>query len=299
MDPVQKESLPLSNKNSQFSIFGMVIAFLNPAGFGYRAHSRLNKPTKQNQHHMKNTVSMFKSATLAVLLASASASGVHAGTYTAPPTPVSEAPESAFGLDLVLTSDTFFGFVPAAFGSYSITDTFDFTAYGIFWSGGTGGNWGNWTEFGLGFAYNPTSALSINPAVGILGGSLLSNSAFGPGVLGDGYVPNITIGLDTDKFEGEIYFGAYLPLESRSMGTLEFLHYWANLGYKVSSFFSFGGHYEQLTGGATATSSTIYTWVGPYIQFAEPTTGVALRFAGGVDLQANDSFYKLSLAVSF
>jgi hypothetical protein len=248
---------------------------------------------------MKNSKSFIKSASLAAVLASLTLHSAQAGSAPAMPMPVPTEPESAFSLDLSLTSDTFFGFVPMAAGSYSLSDTFDFTAYGIFWSGGTGGNWGNWTEMGIGFAYNPTSYLSFNPQVGFLGGSLLSNSAVGPGVLGDGWVPNMTINLDSTSWEGQIYFGAYLPIENRPMGTLEFLHYWANLGYKVSSFVSFGGHYEQLTGGSSATANTIYTWVGPYIQFAEPTTGVFLRFAGGWDLQDNSSFYKMSVGVSF
>lgn len=249
---------------------------------------------------MKQTIlKSLHSSLLAVSAAVVLPVSLQAGATVTPPPQMTTESDPAFGLDLSLTSDTFFGFVPMAAGSYSLSESIDFTVYGIFWSGGTGGNWGNWTEFGLGFAFNPSPVLSINPQVGFLGGSLLSNSAVGPGTLGDGWVPNLTINLDSSSWEGQIYFGAYLPISSGEAGTLEFLHYWANLGYKVSSFFSVGGHFEQLQGGSSATANTIYSWVGPYIQFSEPKTGVFVRFAGGWDLEANDSFYKLSVGVSF
>ena len=218
-----------------------------------------------------------------------------------------QAQDDKFSMSVSLNSDAFFGFYPFFAGSYSISDNLDFTFYGILWSGGTGGGWGNWTEFGLGINLPVADGLNINPQVGILGGNLLSSGVSAAGVLGDGWVPNLTIGLDKPKVEGEIYAGYYLPLRDETPGpsqtTLSFLHYWANLGYKVSPFFSFGAHFEHLinTGGSQIEESTdVYQWLGPYIQFAQPSGGVFSRFSAGTDLvEGGDSFWKLSLGYSF
>ncbi len=255
---------------------------IDPDGLGTATTSNTNK---QNCMKKKATSHILSVAAMAAFLAAFVPTATQAGTpVTAPVSPMAEPEGPDFGLSLSLTSDTFFGFVPAAQGYYGLTDSLDFTVYGIFWSAGTGDDWGNWTEFGLGFNYKPTSFLSINPQVGFLGGSLLSNSAIGPGTLGDGWVPNITINLNSDSLEGQVYFGAYLPIGGGEAGTLEFLHYWANLGYKINSFVSFGGHFEQLQGGSNATAATIYTWAGPYIQFREQKSGVFVRIAGGWDM---------------
>ncbi len=68
-----------------------------------------------------------------------------------------------FSFDVSLNSDQFFGFYPFFQGGYSVSDNVDFTFYGIFWSGGTGGAWGNWTEFGVGVNLAVADGLSINP----------------------------------------------------------------------------------------------------------------------------------------
>jgi hypothetical protein len=207
-----------------------------------------------------------------------------------------------------LNSDQFFGFYPFFQGAYSVSDKVDFTFYGLLWSGGTGGGWGNWTEFGLGLNFEVVDGLSINPQVGVLGGNLLSSGAAGSSVFGDGIVPNLTINLDKEKIEGQIYGGYYAPLrnEAPSNGTtLSFLHYWANVGYKVSPFFSFGAHFEHLvnTGGSNVTeSSDVYQWLGPYIQFSKPGGGPFARLSAGADLYdggGNDSFFKLTTGFSF
>ncbi len=215
--------------------------------------------------------------------------------------------DDKFSMSVSLNSDQFFGFYPFFAGSYSLSDNLDFTFYGILWSGGTGGGWGNWTEFGIGVNLPVADGLDITPQVGILGGNLLSSGAQSQGVLGDGIVPNLTIGLDKEKVEGEIYAGFYLPLRdetsSTSQTTLSFIHYWANFGYKVTPFFSFGLLFEHLinSGGSNVESSTdVYQWLGPYVQFAKPSGGVFTRFSFGTDLvEDNDSFFKLSLGYSF
>lgn len=228
-----------------------------------------------------------------------------------------EEESNKFGMTVAINSDAFFGFAPAAFGSYSLGENVDLTFYGIFWSGGTASAWGNWTEFGAGVNFNVADgALSINPAIGVLGGSLLSG--LGKTKFPDGIVPNITTGLDTDLFEGEFYFGYYMGLSEgddlvvpseKVATTLNYVHYWASLGMKTGSPFSAGLLWEHLflAGGSNIDETTQYFQsFGPYIQFADPKGISSLRFSMGANLadeetRAFDSnaYYKLTLALSF
>jgi hypothetical protein len=214
--------------------------------------------------------------------------------------------DSKFSFDVTLNSDQFFGFYPFFSGAYSVSDNLDFTFYGILWSGGTGGGWGNWTEFGVGVGFEAAEGLSISPQIGVLGGNLLSSGVAGPAIFGDGIVPNLTIGLDKAKTEGEFYLGFYAPLRDEAPAngtTLSYLHYWANFGIKASEFFSIGAHFEHLvnTGGSNvAESSDVYQWLGPYVQFSKPGGGPFARFSFGTDLvEGNDSFFKLTTGFSF
>jgi hypothetical protein len=213
-----------------------------------------------------------------------------------------------FTFNVTLNSDQFFGFYPVFQGGYSISEKTDFTFYGILWSGGTGAAWGNWTEFGVGLNFKVAEGVAVNPQIGILGGNLLSSGTAGSGRLGDGIVPNLTVNLNKTKTEGQIYAGLYAPLRNEAPATatgttLSYLHYWVNYGYKVSPFFSLGGHYEHLinTGGSNVETSTdVYQWLGPYIQFTKPTGGPFARFSFGTDLvEGNDSFFKLTTGFSF
>ncbi len=214
--------------------------------------------------------------------------------------------ESKFSFDVSLNSDQFFGFYPFFQGSYDLSEKSAFTFYGILWSGGTGGAWGNWTEFGLGINLKPTESLSINPQLGFLGGNLLSSGTAGPAIFGDGFVPNLTVNLDNAKTQGQFYLGYYAPLRNKASAngtTLSYIHYWANYGFKASSFFSLGLHFEHLinSGGSNVSSSTdVYQWLGPYIQFTAPDGGPFARFSFGTDLvEGNDSFFKLTAGFSF
>jgi hypothetical protein len=216
--------------------------------------------------------------------------------------------EKQFNFSAALNSDQFFGFYPTFQGSYGFSDKAAFTFYGILWSGGTGGNWGNWTEFGIGANFQPAEGLSINPQIGILGGSLLSSGAGGPAVFGDGIVPNLTVNLLREKTEGQFYFGYYAPLRDEAPTlpqgtTLSFVHYWANFGFRASQFFSVGAHFEHLinSGGSNVAESTdLYQWLGPYVQFSKPGGGPFARFSFGTDLvEGNDSFFKLTTGFSF
>ncbi|MDX2130260.1 MAG: DUF6733 family protein [Chloroherpetonaceae bacterium] len=218
--------------------------------------------------------------------------------------------DSNYSMSVSLTTDTFFGFAPMASGTYKFSDKLKFSFYGIFWSGGTPEAWGNWTEFGIGFSYAASDAITVTPQLGVLGGTLLSGGATNSATraLGDGIVPNLTIDLSTSSLQGQLYAGYYMPIrdltaKSGAPSTLAYLHYWANLGYKVSSFFSLGVHYEHLinTGGSKITTSTdVYQWIGPYVQFSHPKGGLSLRFAGGSDLTVGrDSFYKMTAMFTF
>jgi len=219
-----------------------------------------------------------------------------------------EGGEDNFSFSVSLNSDQFFGYYPFFQGSYSMGESADFTFYGIMWSSGTGGDWGNWTEFGVGFNFDAGGGITFNPQVGVLGGNLLSSGAGGPAVFGDGIVPNLTVGLDKEKIEGQIYIGYYAPLRDEAPAdgtTLSYLHYWVNTGLKASDTFSFGAHYEQLTntGGSNVDESTdVYQWLGPYIQFAKAGGGPFARLSFGTDLvdeATNDSFFKLSTGFNF
>lgn len=220
--------------------------------------------------------------------------------------PASAQEDDKFSFDVSLNSDQFFGFYPFFQGAYAVSDNTDFTFYGILWSGGTGGGWGNWTEFGVGVSFEAGEGVTINPQLGFLGGNLLSSGTLGPAIFGDGFVPNLTIGLDKDKVEGQLYAGFYAPLRDEApVGgtTLSYLHYWLNLGYKASDFFSFGAHFEHLvnTGGSEVAESTdVYQWFGPYVQFSKPSGGPFARFSFGTDfVEGNDSFFKLTTGFSF
>ncbi|MCS7018835.1 MAG: DUF6733 family protein [Cytophagales bacterium] len=211
-----------------------------------------------------------------------------------------------------LNSDIFFGFYPSFGGTYQLSDKLDFTFYGILWSGGTGAAWGNWTEFGVGVGFPVGESLYINPQIGLLNGSL--TSGLGTPVLGEGFVPNLTAKLNTTALEGEFYLGYYTGLDHGNRNTNNYLHYWLNGGYKISSLLSLGLHYEHLrfTGGKNHNGDAAYDFyvsVGPYIQFAAPQGGFFTRFTSGFDLRSDEqvkksnyrqpSFFKLSVGYSF
>jgi hypothetical protein len=217
-----------------------------------------------------------------------------------------------FKLKAALNTDVFFGFNPSFAGSYKLKEKLDFTFYGIMWAGGTGQAWGNWTEFGVGFTFPISEGISVNPQIGLLNGSL--TSGLGTPILGEGFVPNLTITLDKNKTEGEFYLGYYTGIDHGNTNTNNYLHYWLNYGYKFSGFFSSGIHYEHLrfTGGKNHSNDAAYDYyqaVGPYVQFSDPNGGSFTRFSTGLDIRSNEqvtksnwkqpSFFKLTLGYNF
>ncbi len=219
-----------------------------------------------------------------------------------------ETDDSKMSVGLKLNHDAFFGFAPMMSFGYSLSETSAFTAYGIQWGAGTGSAWGQWTEFGIG--YNKVAGdFNINPQLGFTMGSLLSSGAAQEGIVGDGIVPNLTVGYNNEDFEGEFYFGYYAALSDNTQlgnSTNNYVHYWANFGFKANSFLSFGGHFEELylSGGETNGAGSLdridgYQWLGPYAQFKKGNAG--LRFSFGANLNdgfAPNDFYKLSFFVN-
>ncbi len=227
--------------------------------------------------------------------------------------------EDKFGLNVSLNSDIFFGYYPFFAGSYKASDNLDFTFYGILWSGGVGGGWGNWTEFGVGVGFPVGETLYVNPQIGLLNGSL--TSGLGTPSLVEGIVPNLTVALSNDQLEGELYAGYYLGFERDDpvdAATNNYFHWWINSGYGVGKFISVGLHFEQLryaggieTDGAVADLEAVdlYTALGPYIKFADPDGGAYAKFIAGGDLRSdgdklqsgNDlsNFFKLTVGYSF
>ncbi|MFN6944050.1 MAG: DUF6733 family protein [Cytophagaceae bacterium] len=250
---------------------------------------------------MKKLTILLMSAFLCILLTANS-------TFSQDTAPGAVDEESKFSMDVTLNSDMFFGFYPFFAGSYSLSEKSAFTFYGILWSGGVAQAWGNWTEFGMGINYSPFEGLDINPQIGLLSGSLLSG--LGRAEVGDGIVPNLTVGLDLDHVEGELYAGYYLGFEHGNPSTLNYLHYWANTGYKFGSgFFSAGLHFEHLRfmgGSNIEDGNDLFMSFGPYVQFANPNGGGFARFHGGPNLADpekgavdNSTFWKLTVGYSF
>jgi hypothetical protein len=225
--------------------------------------------------------------------------------------------ESDFSMDVSLNTDAFFGYAPAAFGAYGLSDGLDLTFYGIFWSPGTGQNWGNWTEFGLGVNLSPSEGLDINPAIGVLGGNLLNSGGGAVPSFPDGVVPNLTVNYASDLLESNLYFGYYtglsegeLPQDGGDAATTNaYIHTWASVGIKAADWVSAGAKYEQLdlSGGSNIEESVPgYTAVGGYLTFADPKGRSYLSFFAAPNLAdeeerffESDSFWKMTAGFSF
>ncbi|MEM9987363.1 MAG: DUF6733 family protein [Bacteroidota bacterium] len=231
--------------------------------------------------------------------------------------------ESKGSFTVSINQDVFFGFYPAVFGSYELGDNLNLSYYGIFWttpSFGSGGGSGLWTEFGAGVSFD-AGPLTIAPQVGVLSGKLLSNGA--NGIFFDGLVPNLTIDLNDDLFEGQIYAGYYASIMPGEVdngsgemvdvsSTNDFLHYWANFGIAPAEVISFGLHLEHLyfspsniieadfTPDTEPAAANLYQWFGPYVQLNHPD-GHGLRFLAGPQLVegGGGSFYKLTASFGF
>lgn len=223
--------------------------------------------------------------------------------------PVMAQEEEKLSVSVSLNHDAFFGTNPFLGATYDMEGDYDLTFYGIQWGAGAGSAWGQWTEFGFGVGFEAMDgALYINPQLGFTMGNLLSSGTSEPGVVGDGIVPNITVLLNTDEYEGQLYAGWYKNLRDTAPEggtTLEYLHYWLNAGKKFSDYFSVGMHFEELrlSGGSNVSSQDGYRWLGPYFQVAKGNAG--MRFSFGKDLTDDEDsfsesdFYKLQFFFNF
>jgi len=260
---------------------------------------------------------MHRITTIAALLGAAL-------TCTGPMMAQQAPAEDRASYTISMNQDTFFGFYPIVTGSYKVNDKVDWTTYGIFWttpSFGTGGGSGLWTEFGTGVNFNTLDGkLSINPQLGFLNGKLLSNGNFPMAF--EGFVPNLTANVDTDRFEGQLYAGFYTALRKGRVpnttgGGLgpapvqnNFVHWWLNGGVKLAPVISAGLHYEALDFRASGTGSSgiprsgVYKWLGPYVQ-ANLSSKFSVRYTFGANVidrpssDGNDSFYKLTATYTF
>jgi hypothetical protein len=248
-------------------------------------------------------------------------------TFAAPGALLAQPPDAddeGTSFSVALNQDNFFGFYPLVAGSAPINDTLDGTVYGIFWttpSFGTGGGSGLWTEVGGGVSFNLLDGkLSVNPQIGFLNGKLLSNGDFP--MMFEGFVPNLTANLDTDRAEGELYAGFYTALRKGQTPNVtndgliavsvqnNFTHWWINGGARLTPQFSAGLHYEVLdfrpsgTGSSGVSSAGLYKWLGPYAQ-ASLSDRFSARFTFGANVldrpatDGNDTFYKLTVTYSF
>lgn len=195
------------------------------------------------------------------------------------------------------------------------------------------------TDVGLSFTFLD-KRLAITPMIGFVHGQLLSSrGGFFPNGGGsvnerttafEGVVPNLTMNYIDKYVEGEFYLGYYKairseggspndpatactpiggsggnclgPAEGRARGTWDFLHYWANLGYRVNSMFSVGAHYEHLLttrdNSSAGAQQDYYRWLGPYMEL-KLAGGMAFRFTTGHDFADNQDFYKLKFSKTF
>lgn len=220
--------------------------------------------------------------------------------------------DSKISAGLSLNHDAFFGFNPMMTLGYDVSENGTITAYGIQWGAGTASAWGQWTEFGFGYNFSAGN-FDINPQLGFTFGSLLSSGASQRGIIGDGIVPNLTVNFDSENFEGQFYFGYYAALSNNTKesgeATNNYVHYWANFGYKAASFFSFGAHFEELylsggdvNGGGSLDRVDGYVWLGPYLQFTKGNAGLRLSFGANLADEntrfAPNDFYKLAFFIT-
>ncbi|MFL0672046.1 MAG: DUF6733 family protein [Erythrobacter sp.] len=236
------------------------------------------------------------------------------------------ATERAEKFTVVLNQDSFFGFYPTFACLIPVSEKVDLAFYGILWttsdfSSATGLGSDLWTEFGIGANFHAADGkLMIKPQIGITNGALLSRGNLGNGPAGttttlnggnvfDGIVPSLTMNYSDDKLEAEFYGGYYAALRNRSsnVGALDFLHTWINAGYKFTSNFSAGAHFEVLANTRVdlprAGASNVYQWYGPYVQFTLKN-GFFARFTGGFEEGGGaggnrGDFYKLAAGFTF
>lgn len=133
---------------------------------------------------------------------------------------------------MAMQADSFFGFNPAIYGTYGLTENVALAFNFTYWTAisGIGVHDNNpWleTDIGLNFTFLD-KRLSITPMIGFVHGQLLSSrGGFFPNGGGsvnerttafEGAVPNLTVNYIDDRFEGEFYMGYYKAIRSEGGG---------------------------------------------------------------------------------
>ena len=114
----------------------------------------------------------------------------------------------------------------------------------------------------------------------------------------DGVVPSLTVNYADDKWEAEWYSGWYVATQGDD--TNDFLHLWLNGGYRFSPYVSAGAHFEYLDQTDGGAQQSLYTWLGPYVQFSLPQ-GFFARLSAGADIDGAGvgDFYKVNVGMNF
>lgn len=237
-----------------------------------------------------------------------------------------KAPATTFSLSM--GQDPIFGFYPSFAGSIALSETMQFTAYGIFWTADAlGGNYGGLnllTEFGAGLNFTMAEGkLNINPQIGLAHGNYQSGG--GDHVLADNIVPSLGIYYG----EGDFYmsFNAIywkgLRKEAKVTPYYDMIEYTLQPSIALSPNFGIGLYFDHLLTkadyedyniahpeekGKTETTTT-YLWVGPSLKFTF-SKGINCMFSFGADFAQylNDAtkddakimeYYKLVLNIPF
>jgi len=139
-------------------------------------------------------------------------------TIVGTPYPFTAPGDQPFSGSVTLNQDSFFGFYPILNLSYAINDKVALTIYGTFWTNpaftptGTGGT-GLWAEVGGGVSFwLLDGALSINPQLGFLNGSLLSGSSRADAF--EGLVTQASVSHASKYLEGQLYGVYYIATEA-------------------------------------------------------------------------------------
>ena len=124
---------------------------------------------------------------------------------------------------MAMQADSFFGFNPAIYGTYGLTDNVALAFSVTYWTAISGigvHNNNPWleTDMGLNLTFLD-KRLSITPMLGFVHGQLLSSrGGFFSNADGstnerttafEGIVPSLTMNYSDDRFEGEFYLGYY------------------------------------------------------------------------------------------
>lgn len=202
-----------------------------------------------------------------------------------------EANENPTRITLSFAQDPSFGFYPTVNGSVALTNSTDFTFYGIFWTqdalAGKQGGLGLLTEFGIGANFKFLDGnLFINPNIGIGNGKFQSGG--GRHIIGDNIAFSLFSGYSLNNIEisvGGIYWKGFRQ-EEMVTPYIDQIEYTLTGWYKFNNWFSIGLYYDHylITENNKQTKDTYtgYFWVGPAFRF-NANSGAKLWFTFGPD----------------